>query len=100
MEERQADPEVMAEFNKRRTRQYIAIIPVVLVVGVLILSGRGDSAEFVGIPMTIVGPVCFAAILAIVIFSLFNWRCPACNVYLGRGMSPTFCRKCGERLQD
>jgi len=31
--------------------------------------------------------------------SIINWRCPACNKYLGRSMDPKVCRKCGVKLQ-
>ena len=32
-------------------------------------------------------------------FSFRNWRCPACNGYLGRSMSMNFCPKCGVELR-
>jgi len=33
------------------------------------------------------------------VFSLYNWRCPACNKYLGKQRSPKYCSKCGVALQ-
>jgi len=38
-------------------------------------------------------------VAAAVIFSFANWRCPACNGYLGRGINPKFCSKCGTELR-
>jgi hypothetical protein len=99
VEHRQADPEVLAEFRKRRVRQYIAIVPAILSLVVVLIAGKSDPRGIAGVPMSVLGPVCFGLIFAVVIFSFINWRCPACNAYLGRGGSPTFCRKCGERLQ-
>jgi rRNA maturation endonuclease Nob1 len=32
------------------------------------------------------------------IFSLFNWRCPSCNKYLGKAINAKFCAKCGVQL--
>ena len=34
-----------------------------------------------------------------VLFSLANWRCPACHRFLGRYGNPRFCSKCGAPLQ-
>ena len=41
--------------------------------------------------------VVFAA--GALLFSMWNWRCPACNRYLGREVSPNFCSKCGAHLR-
>jgi Zn finger protein HypA/HybF involved in hydrogenase expression len=32
-------------------------------------------------------------------FSAANWRCPACNKYLGQDINRRMCRKCGARLR-
>ena len=45
--------------------------------------------------MEVVAAGSFVVILGVVLFSLKNWRCPACNAYLGKGMAPSFCSKCG-----
>ncbi len=34
-----------------------------------------------------------------VIFSLLNWRCPCCNKWLGKELSPFSCRNCGVGLR-
>lgn len=56
------------------------------------LSAYGMSSDWFG-------PLFFGIALAAVGFSLVNWRCPSCNVYLGRGISPRFCSKCGIELR-
>jgi predicted RNA-binding Zn-ribbon protein involved in translation (DUF1610 family) len=33
------------------------------------------------------------------VFSLRNWRCPACNKYLGKGTLPHYCPNCGVELR-
>lgn len=38
-------------------------------------------------------------IIGVVIFSRYNWRCPKCNSYLGKGTNPKHCSNCGEELQ-
>ncbi len=37
-------------------------------------------------------------VLAAAAFSWLNWRCPACAKYLGIGLSPNHCPKCGVAL--
>jgi len=95
--------ELKAEFAKRRKRQLLATIPIVAVfVMAMVLRGAGD-VSFLGIPASVVargvvGGV-FALVLGSIAFSLWNWRCPGCNRYLGKGISPSFCSKCGVPLQ-
>jgi protein-S-isoprenylcysteine O-methyltransferase Ste14 len=95
--------ESKAEFAKRRKRQLLATIPIVAVfVVAMVLRGGGD-VSFLGIPASVVarGVVggMFALVLGSIAFSLWNWRCPGCNRYLGKGISPSFCSKCGVPLQ-
>jgi hypothetical protein len=39
------------------------------------------------------------AMLGVLVFYLYNWRCPACRKCLGRAMNPKLCAKCGIALQ-
>ena len=45
------------------------------------------------------GRVDVVLVAGALIFSFRNWRCPACNRYLGKQYSPKFCSKCGVVLQ-
>lgn len=63
----------------------------------LLVSSEGKDAVL-GIPLAVVGPAAVVLILGGLGFSLYNWRCPACNKYLGKAMSPKFCAKCGVEL--
>jgi hypothetical protein len=88
------------EFAARRKRQIMLAVPLVaLFLGVAIFSDEKDQAALPGIPMRVVAPVLVAAVVGALIFSLRNWRCPACDRYLGKGASPRFCPKCGVALQ-
>ena len=83
---------VLEEFAARRKRQLIATIPVlVLLIGYVLL---GERAEQTAYPFILIGVV-----VVILIFSFRNWRCPACDGYLGRGLNPKFCSKCGAQLR-
>ncbi|MFB3921165.1 MAG: hypothetical protein ACE145_05550 [Terriglobia bacterium] len=90
---------IMDEFKKRRNRQLLVSVPFLgIFVGALWLRDHPG-----GLPMnfgtTAFLVVFFGAIAALLAFSLWNWRCPACNRYLGKGFGPSFCPKCGVRLQ-
>jgi hypothetical protein len=100
MERPSADPFIVEEFRKKRTRQIIASIPVIVAVLILVPMDEGSAEGIAGIPASVLVGFAFASIVGIVIFSLFNWRCPACHGYLGRRISPRFCSRCGEQLLD
>jgi hypothetical protein len=93
------DPQVIEEFRRRRVRQLVAVVPfVAALIPLLMLEDAGPEGLF-GIPAVAVAAVCGAVLIAGLIFSLVNWRCPACKGYLGKAISPRFCQKCGARLQ-
>jgi hypothetical protein len=91
--------EVRAEFAKRKTRQILAVAPLVAAF-VAARWCREHAAELVlGIPGCQWFYVACAAAAAGIVFSMLNWRCPACKGYLGRRISPDFCSHCGAALQ-
>ena len=95
MQER--DPRIVEEFQRRRKRQLIVTLPlVVLVFTILVMGDRGGS--FGGISCSSLAIPAFAVLIGLIIFSLKNWRCPACNGYLGKAISPRFCSRCGAPL--
>ena len=40
----------------------------------------------------------FVPIIGYIIFSVKIWRCPNCNLYLGKARNLKNCKGCGERL--
>jgi rubrerythrin len=96
--EKEAEPVVMEEFKKRRTRQLIAVIPILLAAATIAMTD--ESTGLLGVPSNIIIPVAIVVLLAVVAFSMFNWRCPACQSYLGKGYNPQFCPKCGKKLRN
>jgi hypothetical protein len=85
-----------AQFAARRRNQIILAIPLIAVILLLLTSEGKDS--IMGLPLAIAGPGAIVLILAGLVFSLYNWRCPACNGYLGKAISPKFCARCGVEL--
>ena len=92
------EADVIEQFRMRRNRQLIISIPAVIVIGLLVwFADHPQSSPFnAGAVLPIVGIV---FVVGLLILSFVNWRCPACDAYLGRGINPRFCRKCGARLQ-
>lgn len=88
-----------AEFAKRRKRQLLVSLPVVAAILIFAVASENAKVPFFGLPPAVVGGIAFAVVLATLAFSLWNWRCPACKRYLGKGISPSFCPKCGVPLQ-
>jgi hypothetical protein len=90
---------VVREFARRKTRQIIATVPAILaIIPLVMLEGR-ESTGLLGLPAVAVAGLCIAVFIGVAVFSLKNWRCPACNGYLGKSFSPRFCPKCGAQLQ-
>lgn len=100
MEPREKDPQVMAEFKGRRTRQLIMVVPFAAALFTLFMLEDAGQEGLLGVPAVVVGSACGAVVIAGFIYSLMNWRCPACRCYLGKAISPRFCQKCGVQLQE
>ncbi len=91
--------EIRTLFALRRRRQLLISLPLIaLIMGIAFLENSNTGA-FLGIPPSIVFPGFLAMIAGAIVFSLYNWRCPACNKYLGKQRSPKYCSKCGVELQ-
>jgi hypothetical protein len=91
---------VAEEFSKRKRKQIIISIPMMLAIVSIFFSGDGPDSEIFGISSSIYLPVFIAVFLGMFVFSLINWRCPSCRKYLGRGMNPKHCSGCGVQLHD
>jgi hypothetical protein len=91
--------QVVEEFRLRRKRQWLAAIPgVAAVVFISYFLKREDFALF-GLSSTALTFGACAVVLGYLMFSIWNWRCPGCDGYLGKGMNPSFCGKCGVKLK-
>src|SRR5262245_64179170 len=91
--------EIQQLFALRRRRQILLAIPLIpIFIAVLVIRDQADTAVF-GVPSVVWGPAFLALAVGALLFSLWNWRCPACEKYLGKSISPRFCPKCGVSLQ-
>jgi bacteriorhodopsin len=85
-------------FRKRRTIQWIVTAPVIaLVIGLMWFRDHSQE-QLYGVSADKFAVVFLIALVAAFAFTFKNWRCPACNGYLGRAMNPKHCVKCGAQL--
>ena len=90
---------IRADFAARRRRQFAISVPIfVLVMGMAFL-GKGTQGRIFGIPACVGLPAALILVVGAIAFSLIHWRCPACNRYLGKQLSPKYCSRCGVTLQ-
>jgi hypothetical protein len=91
---------MIQEFKERRTRQLMASAVVVLgIVGMIWLDKNPGAASEMDVSSAVIGPVFVGMVLVVLAFSFYSWRCPGCNKYLGKAITPNFCQKCGAPLQ-
>ena len=91
---------VRTTFARRRRHQLVVGLPVMIVIVAAILGDEPGAGSVYGLPVVLWAPVLAIVVATALIFSFVNWRCPACNRYLGRGWNPKFCPKCGVQLRD
>jgi hypothetical protein len=92
--------EFKEQFGKRHRKQLMVTIPLILAMFILILGGNEDTGLVFGlIPNGSYFTFFSIFIIFALIFSLKNWRCPACNKYLGKNYNPKFCPSCGAELR-
>jgi len=96
---------IQREFSRRRHRQWaLAIIAVPWIAAGLIYGGTpgerfmGES-PLLSSPPRWFPPVFLILAVGALAFSLLNWRCPGCSKYLGRGINPRRCPRCGVALR-
>jgi len=86
-------------FARRRRHQLVIALPVMVAIIAAILGDEPGAGAVYGLPAVVWAPILAVVVASALIFSFVNWRCPACNRYLGRGLNPKFCPKCGVQLR-
>ncbi|MDH3297861.1 MAG: hypothetical protein OEM96_06250 [Gemmatimonadota bacterium] len=86
---------VQTEYAIRRRRQAISTIPVGALGLAVTISGGGLFGLGGSAVLVVVG----AVVLSFFGFSVSNWRCPACDRYLGQRLNPSECPSCGQALR-
>jgi hypothetical protein len=89
---------IFEEFRRRRSRQLalgFIVLPIALV-GVWVRHNAHLDCSALALFLALGAP---AAMMALA-FSVKNWRCPACDAYLGKRANPSACPKCGALLRS
>lgn len=90
---------IIRDFARRKRIQYILMVPVALVVILALVVRANDSVTFGSLSQDTVIYLLLGVVLATVIYSFYNWRCPACKKYLGRGLGQSYCPSCGAKFR-
>jgi len=91
------DPRIVEEFRRRQRRQYAVAGTVFAACGLLIYAGQVQPNPLGLAPRVAQGGAFFVVVCAL-LSSLRNWRCPACQRYLGKTWVLRFCPGCGVPL--
>jgi hypothetical protein len=87
------------EFKARKKRQLFTLLPLLIILALSVMIKDGSDSMPLGLSEKSFSIMIVLIVAGVIVFSLKNWRCPACNAYLGKGFNPKFCPKCGSRLQ-
>jgi hypothetical protein len=99
MTQQAGNQEIMREFRRRKERQFYAILATIFLMIAAIWKQSHPGLLLGRLTLSTVFWVELVLIGSFVLFSLFNWRCPACRKYLGRDINLSGCRKCGMKLR-
>lgn len=90
--------QIVQEYKSRQDRQYIAVATALFLVMLSAviykrpdLFGAFSKNALFGAQAIVIG--------VFVGFTAVNWRCPACDKYLGSDINRKGCNKCGARLR-
>jgi hypothetical protein len=86
-------------YATRRRNQLVVSISLVVVIAGVVLTEDRVGGTILGLPSHVAGPIFLAIVGAGLLYSFRNWRCPACNTYLGRAFKPKYCQNCGVELE-
>jgi hypothetical protein len=84
-------------FVKRRTNQILLVVPMML--AIFFIREVAKPEPVLGLPDAAITALIVAIFVAAIGYSFVNWRCPSCSSYLGKGINPKFCPRCGFQLQ-
>jgi hypothetical protein len=86
------------QFKLRRKRQLFLAVPFIAAIFLRLWLRENPGVAVAGADPNIFAGVFLAFVIGALAFSFRNWRCPACNSYLGKAISPKFCHRCGVEL--
>jgi hypothetical protein len=89
---------IIRAFARKKKMRYRLIIAtgIVLIISIIVKAKQLTigSLSASNLALTLLG-----AVVLILVYAYFDWRCPACNKYFGRTGNPGQCPHCGVKLQ-
>lgn len=90
---------IYEKFSKKKKRKNI-VTAFMLFVFILCMLIANDLEQVPPFVRDLMVPVLTILLIVFIVFMLVNWRCPRCNAYLGREMTPKYCPHCGVQLVE
>ena len=88
--------EILTAFQRRRTLELLIALPILSGAFALVQLFRSPNYQIAGFGGSALALTAGAVLLVGLVLHFVNWRCPACNRLLHRGVAGTpFCRGCG-----
>lgn len=96
------DPQkkIFDEFRKTKRRQILFLTPLAILLAVITNPEKLNLSKYIDISGDNRIFIVIIFLVGMFIFSFINWRCPACNKYLGAKNNPRFCSACGAQLKE
>jgi len=90
--------QIKQEFHQLQTHQIIgiAITMFVVMLCAVLYKRPGVLGEY---SMSSLVAVQIVSIASFIVFTSYNWRCPACGKFLGADINKRGCNKCKTRLR-
>lgn len=81
--------EFKSQFSSRRRRQLLVSAPLIIIVLLLAVAQDREAGTLAGLPEQVWLPVFVVLVVSVLIFSLWNWRCPGLFSLLREGLEST-----------
>jgi rubrerythrin len=89
----------MAVFARKKRNKYIVTVAMFIIVIAALIARTYPGFSIAGVSGDAIGFIAVGIVVLLIIYSSFDWRCPACKNILGRSMNPKRCPSCGVKLQ-
>ncbi len=96
--QQQKEEKLIKEFNKRKIRQYIVMVPSIILITALFLSKDVFDILSQYIPGGYIKYLPLVVVVPMILFTYYNWRCPSCKQHFGKEWFPTYCKHCGAKF--
>jgi hypothetical protein len=90
--------EIKLRFRRKLIANLIAVVVIAPPAFVLVDATKGSSSILGALPTALI-VASLVVVVAIAVFAVVTWRCPACGCGLGKAVYPSTCPRCRARLR-